>query len=94
VFERGELAQSALLQGIELLGSLDLRSGLDALTQPSLWLANRRDGLVPPAAMRAASTLNPRAQFRCFEGAGHAPLISHVEETVAVVRGFLERQRA
>jgi len=90
VFERGEPAQSALLQGLEMLGSLDLRHELAALQQSSLWLAGRRDRLVPPAAMRAASALNPRAQFHCIEGAGHAPFISHVEETVAVVREFMD----
>jgi pimeloyl-[acyl-carrier protein] methyl ester esterase len=93
VFERGEPAQSALLQGLEMLGTLDLRSDLAMLKQPSLWLAGRRDRLVPPAAMRAAAALNSQAQFHCIEGAGHAPFISHVEETVVALRAFLESGR-
>jgi len=91
MFARGEPAQPALLQGLALLGSLDLRPQLAALTQPSLWLAGRRDRLVPPAAMRAAAELNPNAQFHCIEGAGHAPFLTHVEETPAAVLGFVDR---
>lgn len=77
VFERGEPAPQALLQGLDMLGRLDLRADLAGLAQPSLWIAGRRDRLVPPAAMRAAAELNPRADYLCIEGAGHAPFISH-----------------
>ncbi|MCG6118740.1 MAG: pimeloyl-ACP methyl ester esterase BioH [Aquimonas sp.] len=86
VFERGEPAPDALLQGLDMLARLDLRQALATLPQRSLWIAGRRDRLVPPAAMRAAAALNPRADFLCIEGAGHAGFLSH---TAAVADAVL-----
>jgi pimeloyl-[acyl-carrier protein] methyl ester esterase len=91
VFERGEPAPSALLQGLAMLANYDLRADLRALPQPSLWIAGRRDRLVPPAAMHAAAALNPRAEYQCIEGAGHAPFISHVAEVSDAVLAFTAR---
>jgi pimeloyl-[acyl-carrier protein] methyl ester esterase len=77
MFVRGEPAQEALLQGLAMLGL------------PSLWIAGRRDRLVPPAAMRAAAELARHGQYLCIEGAGHAPFISHVDAVVAAVLDFV-----
>jgi pimeloyl-[acyl-carrier protein] methyl ester esterase len=89
MFVRGEPAQEALLQGLAMLGHLDLRNELAVLDLRSLWIAGRRDRLVPPAAMRAAAELARHGQYLCIEGAGHAPFISHVDAVVAAVLDFV-----
>ncbi|HEY6546095.1 MAG TPA: pimeloyl-ACP methyl ester esterase BioH, partial [Dokdonella sp.] len=52
VFERGEPALDALCDGLAALDTTDLRGALADLAVPSLWMAGRRDRLVPPAAMQ------------------------------------------
>ena len=89
-FQRGEPAQAALLQGLAMLGHVDLRDELRTLEVPSLWIAGRRDRLVPPAAMRAAAELQPGARYLCIEGAGHAPFISHTGECLRAILDFVD----
>jgi pimeloyl-[acyl-carrier protein] methyl ester esterase len=43
---------------------------------PSLWIAGRRDRLVPPAAMQWAATVAPAARYLEFNS-GHAPFLEH-----------------
>jgi pimeloyl-[acyl-carrier protein] methyl ester esterase len=80
VFERGEPAAQALHEGLAILDTADLRRELQQLKMPSLWIAGRRDRLIPPAAMRWAAEHSPQGQFLELS-AGHAPFISH---TIAV----------
>jgi len=79
VFERGEPALAALEQGLHLLETTDLRARLAELRMPSLWLAGRRDRLVPAAAMRWAAQQSAQGRFVEFS-AGHAPFIGHAAE--------------
>ncbi|MHB8448420.1 MAG: pimeloyl-ACP methyl ester esterase BioH [Rudaea sp.] len=76
VFERGEPAVAALEQGLKVLETADLRLRLRDLAVPNLWLAGRRDRLVPAAAMRWAANQNPLGRYQEISS-GHAPFISH-----------------
>lgn len=87
-FARGEPDPRVLEEGIGLLGRTDLRPTLARLTVPSLWIAGRRDRLVPPAAMhRAAQACHGR--FVEIAHAGHAPFMGHAERVAAALRPFL-----
>ena len=90
LFARGEPAASVLADGLELLETADLRGLLPGLPVPSLWLAGRRDRLVDPRAMRAASELAPRAGFEVVEHAGHAPFLTHADAVASRLLAFLE----
>ena len=85
--ERGEPAPRALQEGLELLRRTDLRRALATLAKPSLWLAGKRDRLVPAAGMHAAAALAPGALAHTVTGGGHAPFLGHADE----VAGQLER---
>lgn len=79
LFARGEPATSVLADGLELLETSDLRSGLASLVLPSLWIGGRRDRLVDPRAMQEASGLMPEAAIEVVDHAGHAPFLTHAE---------------
>jgi len=87
VFERGEPSMAALQDGLRVLDSTDLRARLPQLEMPSLWLAGRRDRLVPAAAMRWAAAQSPQGRVVEFSS-GHAPFIGHAEEMAAAIDEF------
>jgi pimeloyl-[acyl-carrier protein] methyl ester esterase len=87
VFERGEPSLGALQDGLRVLDETDLRARLPELTMPSLWLAGRRDRLVPAAAMRWAAAQSPQGRFVEFSS-GHAPFIGHAEAVAAEIVQF------
>jgi len=90
VFERGDPALPVLEHGLDILQSTDLRSRLPALTMPSLWIAGRRDRLVPAAAMRWAAGQSPHGEFTEI-ASGHAPFLSHADEVAAAIVAFADR---
>lgn len=90
LYARGEPAPAALQRGLRLLEQTDLRETLPALSVPSLWLAGRRDLLVPSKAMRASAEMAPNAQFVEIAGGGHAPFLGHADLVAADVDRFLQ----
>lgn len=89
-FERGEPAPAALQQGLQLLDSQDLRARLTTLQMPSLWIAGRRDRLVPPAAMAAAAASAPGGRSIEIANAGHAPFLGAADEVATAIDDFLQ----
>ena len=87
VFARGEPSMEALCDGLAALESGDLREQLPTLAMPSLWIAGRRDRLVPPAAMRRAAELAPAGRYLEFNS-GHAPFLEHASEIALALAGF------
>lgn len=78
LFERGEPSLPVLQQGLRVLDSTDLRGRLPELAMRSLWIAGRRDRLVPADAMRWAAE---RARGQYLElPTGHAPFLSHAAQ--------------
>lgn len=86
----GEPSAEALQQGLHLLEHTDLRYLLPGLPVPSVWLAGRRDRLVPAAGMQAAAALAPRSSFVEIAGGAHAPFIGHADEVANTLTCFLE----
>lgn len=85
LFERGEPALSVLEAGLEVLDRCDLRDAIATLRVPSLWVAGRRDRLVPASAMQWAATQAPDGRYLELPS-GHAPFLAHADEIVAAVR--------
>lgn len=88
-FERGEPSPRALLEGLRLLDTLDLRVELPNLRVPSLWLSGRRDRLVPAGAMPAAAALAPRSHSVVIANAGHAPFLGAADEVATEIDAFM-----
>lgn len=87
VFARGEPAVDALCDGLAALETTDLRDALAGLRAPSLWMAGRRDRLVPPAAMQWSA--RQAAQGRYLElNSGHAPFLEHADAVADALRAF------
>jgi pimeloyl-[acyl-carrier protein] methyl ester esterase len=84
LFERGEPALSVLEAGLEVLDRYDLRAEIAHLRIPSLWIAGRRDRLVPASAMRWAATQAPGGRYLELPS-GHAPFLAHADEIVATI---------
>ena len=74
-FEHGPPELAALRQGLALLQAGDLRETVAKLAMPSLWIAGRRDRLVPPQAMRWAADAAPRAHYLELD-TGHMPFLA------------------
>lgn len=87
VFERGEPALQALYDGLAILDRSDLRDQLAALRVPSLWLAGRRDRLIPAAAMAWSAQHSPQGRYREFP-AGHAPFLGHAAALAEAIGEF------
>lgn len=85
VFARGEPSLSVLQDGLHTLDRSDLRGEVARLAMPSLWIAGRRDRLVPPAAMRWASAQAPQGRFLELS-AGHAPFLTHADPVAEAIR--------
>lgn len=88
VFDRPLPAPSALAEGLALLREADHRAELPGLRCPSLWIAGRRDRLMPPAALEAAAAASPGGRFVRIDGGGHAPFLGHLDEVVEAVLAF------
>lgn len=78
----------ALVEGLDVLENTDLRHRLHQITQPSAWIAGRRDRLIPWQAMRWAAG-QCSGTFTCIAGGGHAPFIGHTTEVVLALEPLL-----
>lgn len=93
VFARGEPDAAVLCDGLAILDTTDLRAELATLTVPSLWIAGRRDRLIPAGAMRWAAEHAPGGHYLEL-AAGHAPFLSHAEAVADAVDAFLGTEAA
>ena len=89
VFAHGEPSQPALLAGLEILRSADLRGELRAVAAHTLVVSGAYDRLTPPAAGAALGAGIPRARHAVVERAAHAPFLSHPEAFLALLTDFL-----
>lgn len=89
VFARGEPAIEALAAGLQALETCDLRARLASLAMPSVWIAGRRDRLVPSGAMQWSAAHAPDGRyFEC--NSGHAPFLSHAQDVADAVVAFAD----
>jgi len=89
----GEPDASALLAGLDILRSSDLREGMKTLDCPWLMIMGERDTLVPLNAVRETSRLCKAASLEVIKGAGHAPFLSAPQAVAGGIKGFLSPER-
>jgi pimeloyl-[acyl-carrier protein] methyl ester esterase len=78
----------ALVEGLDVLEHADLRSRLPELAQASVWIAGRRDRLIPWQAMQWSAAQCGGA-VTCVAGAGHAPFIGHADAEATALAPLL-----
>ncbi|MEJ0098992.1 MAG: pimeloyl-ACP methyl ester esterase BioH [Pseudomonadota bacterium] len=86
---QGAPRREALVAGMALLDSIDLRAQVPRLTQPTLLVAGRNDRVTPPGAAQWLARELPHASLVEIARAGHAPMVSHHAEVAAAMNDFL-----
>jgi pimeloyl-[acyl-carrier protein] methyl ester esterase len=87
--EQGAPRREALINGLGLLQTLDLRARVGEIRQPVLIISGENDRVTTPAAGRWLAGTLANATLAEIPRAGHAPFVSHCEEVAAAIRGFL-----
>lgn len=88
--ERAAPARDALMAGLDILQTADLRPEVAAIDCPVLLQYGERDRMTPPEAGHwLAQTLD--GEMVMHAGAGHSPFISHEQDFLAAQRRFLAR---
>jgi len=85
----GAPRQEALLAGMRLLETVDLRALVARVRQPALLVTGRNDRVTGPAAAQWLAETLPQATLRILPRAGHAPQLSHPAGVADALRGFL-----
>lgn len=89
-------SMKGLLQGLELLKSIDCRSCAKEIHCPVLWLLGENDPLIPvhfiEDFMAEFSTIQPTVKVEILPGAAHMPFLSHPRETAQKIILFLQNQ--
>jgi pimeloyl-[acyl-carrier protein] methyl ester esterase len=93
LFNRGEPDKAALRGCLEILRDADLRESLPRIKQPTLLITGERDKLTPPQASQYMAQMLPAARVVEIESAAHVPFLSHPEEFVELVLGFMHDGR-
>jgi len=83
-----EPSAKALDNGMQLLLEIDLRNKTDQLTMPVLWLAGKRDTLVPNTLGAILKNMFVDFHSKVIEQAGHAAFLSHPELFCKAVKDF------
>ncbi len=81
----------AAAAGLDQLATADLRPELAAVDLPVLFLHGEADPICPVGAARASAEAIGGARICIFAGAGHAPFVTRLDETVAAIQSFAER---
>jgi len=92
LYVNGEPDIAALQGGLEILRDTDMRGELAQITHPTLVIAGERDTLTPSAASGYLAQTLPNAQLEVIKGAAHAPFLSHPDQFIAAVSGFMKNK--
>jgi pimeloyl-[acyl-carrier protein] methyl ester esterase len=88
IFSRGAPAVHGLRAGLGILRNADLRAQLPDITVPTLALQGGRDQVVPAQAAARMARALPNARYLSIDDAGHALVLSHKEQVVALIGEF------
>ena len=83
----------ALRGGLAILRDVRLRPHLQQITCPVQIILGERDALVPCVVGTALRAQLVDARLNIIATAGHAPFLSHPEEFINCINGFLDEQR-
>lgn len=80
---------NALQAGLNLLRQADMREKAALICAPTLLVAGARDTLLPKHALTEMLGLFPNAKLEVIDKAGHAPFLSHPDETLNAINTFM-----
>jgi pimeloyl-[acyl-carrier protein] methyl ester esterase len=90
VFQHDMANKSTLDESLKLLETSDYRSKLIDIKQPFLRLYGSADSLVPKSVIGMVAKLaENNSQQHIFQGASHAPFISHLDDFTQVLTDWL-----
>jgi len=90
LLQHGQPAPEALMAGLDVLRTTDLRERFAGIACPALLLMGARDMLVPAAAAQPAADLLPDARVALIDGAGHAPFLTRPAMVAGMIGDFLQ----
>jgi len=79
-----------LAVGLTILKDTDLRATLPSIKVPVLVIHGEHDRLASPTAGAYIADHVPRGEFVLIHGAGHAPFLSHRDDTQCHIENFLD----
>jgi len=71
----------------------DNRSDLERVTTPALIVQCTHDAVAPVEVGRYVHDHLPASELVQIDAVGHCPHVSHPQETIAAMRGYLDRER-
>ena len=83
-------AKIVMQTGLQLLYGNNLLGDLGQCDVPSLFLGGTRDRTIKPESFARAAATMPTANSRLIRAAGHAPFISHQDNFLDIIHGFLQ----
>jgi pimeloyl-[acyl-carrier protein] methyl ester esterase len=89
MIDQPEPKLSALIAGLDLLSTVDLRKEFAELKMPCLHLIGALDTLVPIANAEVLIKLNPLQQHVTLKNSSHAPFISEPEPFIEALINFI-----
>jgi len=93
VFQHDMANKCTLDESLKLLETSDFRSKLAEISQPFLRLYGSADSLVPKSVIgQVAMLAENNSEQHIFEGASHAPFISHPDDFTQVLTDWLLTQ--
>ncbi|MBL9029902.1 MAG: alpha/beta fold hydrolase [Caedimonas sp.] len=75
---------------VTILFQTDARRQYVGIKIPALLIQGSKDPIIPSSIHSYLKKLNPSVDYRCIEGAGHVPFVSHSKETHRLIQNFLE----
>ena len=91
ILSQGLPSQSALMSGLNVLKTTDLRDLLSELITPQLWLLGAKDTLVP-ASLNDYLSVQEGVRSHIIDGSAHLPFISHSEEVMQQLLDFIHSE--
>ena len=89
ILQQAQPNETSLDAGLDVLKHVDLRNQLVNISQPVCWALGEQDGLVNAKLKNALQQIMRQADVKIYSKAGHAPFLSHADEFVLQLVGFI-----
>jgi pimeloyl-[acyl-carrier protein] methyl ester esterase len=90
----GEPSRRSLSEALAALATTDLRADVGRVIHPAVVIGGDRDTLVPAAACEWLASAMRIGRYAPIAGAAHAPFLSHPDQFVRALCGFLDARHA
>jgi pimeloyl-[acyl-carrier protein] methyl ester esterase len=82
-------SQEGLASGLHILDHWDFREPLHKLSLPTCYMFGRLDPITPSKTMAAMKLDYPDFKYVLFNKAAHMPFLSHMEDFISEIKGFV-----